>query len=857
MMKRTLSLLLLPVILLSSCGPKVPEGEENVQESSSSTEEQTGGEFDIPDFHFNGTANAASFGADVSYEAPSTPINPALSVDFSIEEAKNLDEMLTTYGITLSAKDRENLKERKFIVKRLLETNIRPVYRRSYGEFERAREFLLLYSAVGGDWNPDERTQANSIFWTPDVFLHSYNLLGTELLKEMENKTFAPAMRSLTKMMYENASEKFAAATVDPEKLKWQKIRNYFAVPYALFATSILPLTEEDYYSRNRENQDQDPSDYYEEWKSKDAKMDNEENAIIFIETLGLEEENKKIILQDLHTIFAAETQLIPEVFKKEYQDYAEKMKIGFKVDFSQFTPRSHYTGSSLRRQYFRAMNWYIQLPFFVESDPLTEYAFGISELLAGEPEHLKNYSLLESTINFLVGTSDDLMPVDYLAALEESKGKPNQEEAIREYLKKTKEPKIKSLSASYPEVGTTQSADVISATKGMRFFSGKFIIDSYWSDYLTQGDEAPLPGYTQKLPPMASSLEIMAILGSDYAKEKIPTLDFYNSANSEAIKKAMGELEQEVNIMEESDWTENAYTTALWTTRGLFEWERENKAKLPRFMQSDAWPVKTLQAASGFWTEMRHMVLLYAKQSFAELGGGPPCYRIAEPPKSYIEPQLIAYKRLEYLAKRLKSGLENLGFGDGALQNMYPLDSYIGLMANVTKYTEKELQNTEFKETISKEMYDVDGDDIAETCENLDESDWEAMRREMLQDLGDSLPIPVEGKVLPAKDKRAAIVADVHTGGDSSYPHRILYEGTGVPNVILVAVKDVNGTRFTIGFTYSHYEFTEPLGGQRLTDEKWQEKFYVGTDENTPFEYTELSLWPKPNSWYAPILGE
>ena len=30
----------------------------------------------------------------------------------------------------------------------------------------------------------------------------------------------------------------------------------------------------------------------------------------------------------------------------------------------------------------------------------------------------------------------------------------------------------------------------------------------------------------------------------------------------------------------------------------------------------------------------------------------------------------------------------------------------------------------------------------------------------------------------------RAAIVADVHTGGDSNYDTHILYEGTGVPNV-------------------------------------------------------------------------
>ena len=65
-----------------------------------------------------------------------------------------------------------------------------------------------------------------------------------------------------------------------------------------------------------------------------------------------------------------------------------------------------------------------------------------------------------------------------------------------------------------------------------------------------------------------------------------------------------------------------------------------------------------------------------------------------------------------------------------------------------------------------------------------------------------------------------------MHTGQDSSYPARILYEATGVPYVILAAVSDANGPRLTIGFTSSHYEFTELYGGQRQTDEKWQENF-------------------------------
>jgi hypothetical protein len=112
------------------------------------------------------------------------------------------------------------------------------------------------------------------------------------------------------------------------------------------------------------------------------------------------------------------------------------------------------------------------------------------------------------------------------------------------------KPPKIKSLHAVYPTAGDVQSADVLSATTGMRFFSGKFILDSSWTGYLTQGDEALKPGYTQHLPPMASSLEVLSLLGSDYATQKIPTLDFYTPNNSQAIDQAMAELKKQTDAM-------------------------------------------------------------------------------------------------------------------------------------------------------------------------------------------------------------------------------------------------------------------------------------------------------------------
>ena len=74
-------------------------------------------------------------------------------------------------------------------------------------------------------------------------------------------------------------------------------------------------------------------------------------------------------------------------------------------------------------------------------------------------------------------------------------------------------------------------------------------------------------------------------------------------------------------------------------------------------------------------------------------------------------------------------------------------------------------------------------------------------------------------------KDRRAGIIADIHTNVPLG---EILYESTGKPYVIYVAVKDVNGTRLTHGAVFNHYEFADKLDG-RLTDEDWQAKVYLG----------------------------
>ncbi len=839
---------ILALVFLSACSTKTPSAPP---EATTPPAETTASHPKIPISNPSTptdivipAANAKDFGDAVQYEAPTVSIAPDVSKDFDLKTVQNLKNMETDYGFKFTEAELSFLSKNKFVVKNLLDTSIRP---NSSGD--NVREFLQLFSKVSGPTDAHDRKPSNAVFYTSDVFFHTYNNLFTELLKEMENKTFYPSMKSLSAAFFEASQKKLDAAASDQDKQTWMKIRNYFAIPYAIFSTAAEPLGVASYDGR-------DPSEVMADYKTKDSTVDTYDQVSAFLKGLKLDSESEKATLADLQQIYDAKGKGVPAVFEKDYSDYAKLTGIEFKVDFTQFTPRGTYTSSSLRRQYFRGMKWYIMIPFFLKSPALTTYSYGIAQLMAENPKPLSDYNTLEATINFMVGKSDDLMPADYLEALRSGKGSTDPAAAAMEYLVKAHDPKIKDVAAFYPTVGDQQTDETRLLTKGMRFFSGKFILDSYWTGALTQGDEAPRPGYTQKLPPMASALEVMGLLGSDYAKTQIPKLDFYKPSNSKAIDQAMKELGQETGQITEKTWSENLYYSWLNTIRSLFSWQKANLAQLPRFMQSTPWEIKTLMTASGFWTELRHATILYAKQSFAELGGGGPgcdTRAIPAPPKAYIEPQPEAYARLLYLAKRTEQGLKDQGF---ELQNMIPLGNFISLMGKVQNYVQKELANQTLNEKTTTQT--LGEDDAGKPCvtHQIDgTSDWEDMRVGIVAQLKDSLPIPTEGPILPAKDRRAALVADVHTGGDSENPTAILYEGEGVPNVIFTTVSDANGPRLTVGFTYSHYEFTEPYGGKRKTDEDWQTQFYTGDDPYNAYDYTKKSSWPKPNFWYLPIL--
>jgi hypothetical protein len=234
-------------------------------------------------------------------------------------------------------------------------------------------------------------------------------------------------------------------------------------------------------------------------------------------------------------------------------------------------------------------------------------------------------------------------------------------------------------------------------------------------------------------------------------------------------------------------------------------------RRRLSVFMQGENWQKKNLGTVLGSYTELKHDTLLYAKQSYAELAAAQAKIfsrrgqRLCGGGSGFL-------RRMLSLAKATREGLTERGFMPEEFSSRY--DTFIKAVDFFRELSEKELQN-----------------------EVISDVDFEKLRTITQTNLY-RIAEPLSGEVLQLKDRRAGVVADIHTDASSS---QILYEGTAKPKLIFVAVSDANGTRLVAGTVFDHYEFTGPLGGNRLSDENWQSIVY---DEES--EMPEADQWTR-----------
>ncbi|HSG15749.1 MAG TPA: DUF3160 domain-containing protein [Anaerolineae bacterium] len=623
------------------------------------------------------------------------------------------------------------------------------------------KEFFTVYEKARYDNVP--------IFVTSDSLLHSYHLIFDKVLRTAERQAFVPLLSELNEAMLAQADAQYQTL----QGSAWEDAARRAVAFIGVGVTLLDPeVTVPDYA--------------------------------------------QELVQAELALVEAAAgiqpSPLFPGL------EYGE--------DYTQYIPRGHYTLSEELEAYFRSMMWYGRMTFRLKTrDPEIGRAETRAALLLvhalrqtevnGRPA-LDVWRDLYDPTAFLVGRSDDLTAFHYLEVINGVYGQtPTLQDMTDESLLATfieeaerlPPPRILGLVIS-------EFDDVVETTKGFRFMGQRFVPDAYifrqliWRNVGTRENPRQLP----------RGLDVMAAMGSDRAYAILTGLGEVEYAN---YPEQMAKMRDWTASLTPEEWTETLYNGWLYTLQPLLEPPGEG---YPQFMQSDAWLDKQLNTTLGSWTELKHDTILYAKQAYAEMGGGghyPPRPRIAQ---GYVEPVPEFYARLSALAMMTHEGLQSrnlLGEKDAnSLLRIVRLADAFQAMA------EKELRGEPLSQDETQLIRFYGGE-----LEHL------------VMASGDTPDEDPSAQPFMDEEPQAAVIADVATAPDyirDGVPDpTVLEEGVGRIDEIYAVVPAVadDGSVFlqvAKGGVFSHYEFRWPAE-DRLTDEKWRQMLDEGDAPERP----------------------
>ncbi len=491
----------------------------------------------------------------------------------------------------------------------------------------------------------------------------------------------------------------------------------------------------------------------------------------------------------------------------EKHEGFAAGAIFPYKVDYSQFVVRGHYTKSAKLKRFFKAMMWYGLTPFAVKygdggktiiSERTMIQSLLVAHSLYGKNQSSAWMSVYEPTTLY-AGGSNNIMPSTIRELSKRVYGTVSSVDAFGDPLK------LKSFISSVEKLPLAKIRSKLRGDKlphpdhQFRFMGQRAIPDSYVLQELAVDPRCP------------SGLDAMAVLGSKRALDILDANPRAFLSNIPAYIEMRKKLIKEFSALPLATWKSNLYYNWLYALKPLLE---PTPKGYPSFMYGDAWMDKNLNTALGSWAELRHDTILYGQQSVAEMGGD------EEPPfvPQFVEPNVELYSRLIDLTKMSRDGLINRNLLSKPFKASF--DQFIGLLDFLKSVSKKELAGQKLTKAEHMRIRHIEGD---------------------LADLTETTMKSANGfRSLTQDDLDMALIADVHTARTNA-----LEVGVGRA-MHLVAVVPIEGKLYAArGSAMSFYEFLHPIS-DRLTDEKWKKILSDGKAPDQPF-------WIK--SFFVPVL--
>jgi hypothetical protein len=735
-------------------------------------------------------------------------VTPALQEQpVPLAKAINYKQVLEFWGVKLTSEQQKFLEQHRFLLLSKSATRYKGQVDLEGGILSND-EMLDLFDVVSGGNEAWERLPENCHLVNPDVVLHAFHKYLENALQFLEKTELAGTLKRFMTNLQAAALQHKAAAS-GPLAAHYELIAAQLTVPLIILDNAHWPTAKE-----------------LEEIAAHPEKPVPDESDTL-ANALKILDRYKGKFSPPVFDRMATELRLIygaKDVTPSPlYGQYAKDQT--FNADYTQFTPRSHYVKTSVLRSYFRAMMSLGRNSYLLGKPEGVSDAMLVTLLLAspgpdGKPL-LQDWQRLMEITGFFAGQPDDIsypewrnflvkiLGTDKLAAGQALD--PAILKQISQHLGELKGPRILSDVVIAPEVLDSTKAQLLIASKGFRLFGQRFTFDAWILNSLTAGEEkSPL-----RLPSMPSALFVPATFGDKTAQgftdQYLQRLSSpFTPAETASFNGRLAEVSADLKKVKDSEWFNSlgsAWLKVLGTLTSVYG------PGYPLYMQDQLFPVKQVESFLGSYTELKHDTLLYAKQSYAEMGGGGEESPPPPVPKGFVEPNLPFWHNLARLVNYVENGFKKYGLFKNDLEKDGSLSSFKEDVAFYAVVAAKELQGTP-----------------------LTEEEYEKLRT---KSLGYMAKPRDPTMVLQEKDKRSGLIADLHTDAKTV---QILYEATGEPYVMLVLVGNEGTTRLTVGVAYNHYEFTGPLA-TRYTDADWQGRVY---EHRSPL--------PPKNFWYQSL---